>query len=241
MDSTGKIWVALDIEKAKALEIAAIIAKHPAVFGFKVNRLVDQEVFRKDGEPMLFDELSAHQLSIWVDIKLHDIERTVFFRIEPYIRSGQVQFLSVMAKGEVDMMMMAIEAMDNKGRIIGVTELTSLSEEQVHLGSGHPSKASVIQLARNVVISGGRHLVCSSQELKALSGRQELKCLDKFIPAITPAWKSGDEPDQKRTGTPAFALTNGGDKIIIGSAIVNADDPLEALEKTVAEIEAIEE
>jgi len=47
---------------------------------------------------------------------------------------------------------------------------------------------------------------------------------------------TGDEVDQKRTGTPGFALSNGADKIVIGGAIVNADDPLDAVEKTAQEI-----
>ena len=55
-------------------------------------------------------------------------------RITPYARSGQVQYITVMARGEIDMMSEAVNAMGDNGKIIAVTELTSLSEEQVHLG-----------------------------------------------------------------------------------------------------------
>ncbi|KKP68646.1 MAG: Orotidine 5'-phosphate decarboxylase [Candidatus Moranbacteria bacterium GW2011_GWE1_35_17] len=240
MDSTGKIWVALDTGKIKALKIAKTIASNPAIFGFKLNRLIDQEVFRKDGEPALFDELAQYGLPLWVDLKFHDVPRTVIGRLMPYIESGQIQFLTVMAKGEIDMMTDAVEAMGEKGHIIAVTELTSSSEEQIHLGSGQPSKASVITLARNAVLSGVRHLVSSSQELGVLSKRRELAVLKKFVPGITPDWKKGEsQPDQKRVGSPAFALIGGADKIVIGGAIVNDEDPLGAVEKTASEIEAI--
>jgi orotidine-5'-phosphate decarboxylase len=240
MDSKGTIWAALDTDKAKALKIAKAIASHPAIFGFKVNRLIDQEVFRKDGEPALFEELAQHGLPIWVDLKLFDIPRTVVERLMPYVQSGYVQFITVMAKGEVDMMADGVVAMGDKGSIIAVTELTSFSEEQVHLGSGHPSKASVINLARISVLAGVRHMVCSSQELGVLKNRRELTVLHKFVPGITPDWKKGEnQPDQKRVGSPAFALSGGADKIVIGGAIVNDDDPLGAVEKTAQEIEAI--
>jgi len=243
MDSKGKIWVALDTNKARGLEIAKAVGYHKAVYGFKLNRVVDQEVFRKDGERKLFDELSVYGKSIWVDFKFYDIPRTVVGRIEPYIASGMVNYVTVMAKGEVDMMIDAVKLVDSinsNAHVIAVTELTSLSEEQIHLGSGHSAKASVINLARNSVLSGSKHLVCSSQELPVLNKRRELAVLKKFIPATTPVWKlDGDEFDQKRTGTPEFALSNGADKLVIGSAIVNADDPFEALEKTAQEIENI--
>lgn len=88
MDSKGTIWAALDTDKAKALQIAKVIASHPAIFGFKVNRLIDQEVFRKDGEPALFEELAQHGLPIWVDLKLFDIPRTVVERLMPYVQVG---------------------------------------------------------------------------------------------------------------------------------------------------------
>ncbi|MDO8240498.1 MAG: orotidine 5'-phosphate decarboxylase / HUMPS family protein [Candidatus Moranbacteria bacterium] len=239
MDSKGTIWAALDTEKRKALEIAKAIASNPAIFGFKLNRLIDQEVFRKDGEVALFEELAKLGLPLWVDLKLHDVPRTVVERLMPYIQSGYVQFVTVMAKGEVDMMSDAVNAMGANGNIIAVTELTSLSEEQIHLGSGHPSKASVINLARLSVLAGVRHMVCSSQELGALKERKELRVLQKFVPGITPDWKGKNQPDQKRVGSPAFALSGGASKVVIGGAIVNDDDPLGAVERTAEEIEAI--
>ncbi len=136
-------------------------------------------------------------------------------------------------------MMAAVKAHEAKARIIAVTELTSLSEEEVHLMSGQPAKASVINLARNAVLAGVRHLVCSGQELEVLAKRPELSCLDKFIPAISPVWSLGAGADQKRTATPEFALKNGATALIIGRAIVLAENPLEAVERTAAEIEAI--
>lgn len=242
MDSTNKIWVGLDTNKGRALAIASAIAEHPAVKGFKINRLVDQEVFRKSNsnEPALFDRLHELGKPIWVDLKFHDIPETVKGRVEPYVTSGMVQYLTVMAKGGLDMMKAAIDTAGNYTHIIAVTELTSLIEEEVHLGSGQPTKASVLQLARNAVLTGLKHLVCSGLELEVLANRFELQCLEKFVPAISPVWSlTGAGKDQKRTAIPEFVLKNGGTAMVIARAIVNADDPLEAVKKTAAEIEAI--
>ncbi|MFZ2974999.1 MAG: orotidine 5'-phosphate decarboxylase / HUMPS family protein [Candidatus Moraniibacteriota bacterium] len=241
MNPEKTIWVALDTNKTKAIKIAEKLSRHPAVYGFKVNRLLDEEVFRKNGEPALFDILHDTGKYVWVDGKFHDIPRTVVGRIAPYVESGKVQFLTIMAKGEVDMMMDAVSATRGIADIIAVTELTSGTEEQIDLGSGHSSKASVINLARNAVISRVLYLVCSSQELEVIGKRRELASLELFIPGITPAWKNNAPSDQNRIGTPAFVLDpkrcNNKKKLVIGSAIIEADDPWEAVEKTAAEIE----
>ena len=239
MDSTGRIWVALDTTKDKALEIAERVAGHPAVRGFKANRLVDQEVFRPDGDSRLFDVLASFGKPAWADLKLIDIPETVSGRIEPYVQAGGVGFITVMAKGEVDMMMAAVKAGGDRLSIIAVTELTSLSEEQVHLGSGNPAKASVINLARLAVLSGVKHLVCSGQELEVLAKRPELVSLVKFVPALSPAWSFGAGADQNRVTALATALKNGASAAVIGRVIINAKDPLEAIKMTAGEIEAI--
>lgn len=239
MDSTGTIWVALDCDKNKALTIAKLVAPHKAVAGFKINRLVDQEVFRKDDEPMMLWELADAGNYLWVDLKFHDIPNTVASRVAVYAESGLVTDVTVMAKGGVDMMMAAVEAGGDQIKIIAVTELTSLSEEQVHLLSGHSAKASVINLARLAVLSGIRYLVCSGQELKVINGRPELNCLFPLIPAVKPAWSLRVGDDQKRVVTVTEAFQNRATAVVIGRAIIDANDPLEAVEKTAAEIEAI--
>lgn len=237
MDATGKIWVALDCDKSRALDIADTLADHPAVLGYKVNRLVDQEVFRQDGEAHLFGELSSHEKGILLDLKFHDIPRTVVARMEPYLPSGAV-YCTVMAEGGIEMMMEAKKAGGEILKPVAVTKLTSLTEEQIHLSTGHPAKAAVIQLANWAVLAKLEYLVCSGNELQVLTQCPWLADLKYFIPAIRPEWYQKRTPDQKRVMTPVMALKLGATAVIIGSPIVKEDNPLEALEKTVAEIEA---
>lgn len=240
MDPEGKLWVALDTSKTKALEIAKRIgvAQLPVVKGVKLNRLIDEEVFRRDGEPQLLRELADARIgAIWVDIKVHDVPRTVVGRIRPYINSGLVQYITVMAKGEVDMMLEAREAAGNLVNIIAVTELTSLTEQQVQLGSGHSAKASVVYLARLAVLAELQYLVCSGQEISVIRERRELKKLKLFVPGVNTSFASAGY-DQSRTMTIVDALKYGATAVVVGGAIVNALDPVDVIKRIAEEIEA---
>jgi len=240
METKGKIWVALDTEKDKALEMAKALgeAKLPVIAGSKANRLIDQEVFRKDGEVKLFEKLSEYGIPLWADLKLNDVPRTVAGRIEPYVQSGLVAYITVMAKGGVDMMIAAVKAGGAKTQIIAVTELTSLTEEEIHLLSGQPAKASVINLARSAVLAGVKYLVCSGQELTVIRKRPELNALKIFVPAVAPDWAPKPPSDQKRTMSVVEALKGGAEAVVIGSLFAESEDPVEVAIKTAEEIAA---
>lgn len=243
MESKGKLWIALDTTKEKSLEIIdkLVVAQLPVVRGAKLNRSIDQEVFAKSGERRILEVMKGGGIPAWVDIKLHDVPRTVVGRIEPYVTSGMVSYITVMAKGEVDMMNDAVLAARPAGvNIIAVTELTSLSEELVHLESGQPTKASVTYLARLVVLAEVEYLVCSGQELSAIRSRRELKKLKLFIPGVNPSFASAGS-DQSRTMTIVEALKLGAEAVVVGSAIVNAPDPVDVIKRIADEIEVAAE
>lgn len=241
MDSRGKIWVALDTDWEKALEIAHKLSGHPAVGGFKINRLIDQALLRTDGYDLL-EEL-ADIGPLWADLKLMDIPETVGGRMQAYADSDLlVSFVTVMAKGGINMMKRAVEVGERRTLVIAVTELTSLTEEEVHLLSGQPAKTSVVNLARLAVLAGVKYLVCSGREVATIKAHPELSGLQLFVPGITPAWSQVDASDQKRTMTPVDVFKAGGEQVealVIGRAIVKADDPRAAIDKTVEEIEAV--
>lgn len=238
MDSKGKLWIALDTDKTKSLEIVRKVgpASLPVIRGVKLNRSLDQEVFRLDGEPRLLQEIADLGLMAWADIKAMDVPRTVAGRIEPYALSGIVQYITVMAKGGIDMMMDAVKSAGSKINIIAVTELTSLSEEEVHLGSGQPAKASVINLARLAVLAGVQYLVCSGQELPVIRKRSELKRLKPFVPGVNPSFASAGA-DQARTMTIIDALKQGAEAVVVGGLIVNAADPIDIIKRITQEID----
>ena len=60
-------------------------------------------------------------------------------------------------------------------------------------------------------------------------------------PGIRPAWEASntDADDQKRVTTPAQAIQNGADYLVIGRPIRNADDPRAAASRISREIEEV--
>lgn len=239
--SDKTIWVALDCEKSLAIQIADAIGDHPAVRGFKLNRLVDAENFcRRKEEQALFASLTRFGKDLWADMKLVDIPATVEARAAVYAQSGYFRYLTVMANGGLEMMEAAIKGGGDQLNIIAVTVLTSISPTECVALTGKNPQEMVPQLANLAFDAGVRHIVCSGQEVRTFSGDNRLKQLQAFIPAISPAWTLGDQVDQKRTSTPQFALANGAQALVIGRAIINAKDPLEAVQKTADEIDAIE-
>ena len=56
-------------------------------------------------------------------------------------------------------------------------------------------------------------------------------------PGIRPAWQVGDD-DQRRIVTPADAVKNGSDYLVIGRPIRDAKDPAEAAKRVADEIES---
>ena len=66
------------------------------------------------------------------------------------------------------------------------------------------------------------------------------RCGENFVtvcPGVRPAWSASD--DQKRIMTPAEAVKNGADYLVIGRPITKADDPKKAAMRILEEIEAV--
>jgi orotidine-5'-phosphate decarboxylase len=129
---------------------------------------------------------------------------------------------------------------NKKVKILGVTVLTSMNEEECNLSFGAPVKAKVLQFARNAVLAGLYGIVCSPLELEFLSKFPETDSLIKVTPGIRPQWHIDPSDDQSRITTPAKAVKMGSDYLVIGRPILKADDPLEAFLKTKDEVEKAE-
>lgn len=134
------------------------------------------------------------------------------------------------------------EAAANKGssKLLVVTVLTSLEENEAHLIFGAPSKAKVLQFARYAKLAGADGIICSPQELEILAKAKELANLEKITPGVRPSWAAAN--DQKRVMTPKEAILAGATALVIGRPITNPPkeigDPVEAAKKIADEIEA---
>jgi orotidine-5'-phosphate decarboxylase len=227
---TTPIIVALDYPQAPAaLDLAQRLS--PALCRLKVGK----ELFTSSG-PALVEKLQQMGFEVFLDLKFHDIPNTVAGAVRAAAELG-VWMVNVHACGGRRMMMAAAEAIaaySQRPLLIGVTVLTSMSEEDLlELGYSESAHERVMRLANLAADSGLDGVVCSAQEATALRQTQGSEfCL------VTPGIRSaGDDPaDQRRVVTPADAQTMGSDYLVIGRSITAATDPLQALQHIYREL-----
>ena len=121
--------------------------------------------------------------------------------------------------------------------LLGVTLLTSISQEELHdeLRVRLSTTDYVEVMARLVQHAGGQGVVASPHEIEVVRAA----CGDDFLivtPGVRPAGVAAG--DQRRTTTPGEAIRRGADYLVIGRAITAADDPVDAAERIVAEVAA---
>ena len=118
--------------------------------------------------------------------------------------------------------------------ILGVSVLTSIDNNDFSsLGIKGKVEDQVVRLAKLAENSGLDGLVCSAKELKIVK-REVGKNLILVTPGIRPA--GGEVNDQKRILTPAQAIKDGANFLVIGRPITSVDDPQEALNNISLEI-----
>lgn len=191
------------------------------VFAFKIHDLWDTH------GPSVVSRFVNSGTEVFVDFKLHDIPNTVKLRAKAVAKSG-ASILTVHASGGIDMMKAAVEGAGADLKILAITILTSLGEEDAHLIYGEPTKAGVLNFARMAKLAGVWGIVCSPQEVGILAKRPELQGLKFVTPGVRSPGK--DVQDQKRVDTPAAAIKAGADFLVVGREVVQAEDPVAALE-----------
>lgn len=124
---------------------------------------------------------------------------------------------------------------DNELTILGVTILTSLKDSDLNqTGINLSTEEAVLKLCQLGVNSGLNAFVCSPQEIAPIRKRfgQELILI---TPGIRPHWASQD--DQKRIFTPRTAINLGSDYLVIGRPITKNQNPAEAFQRILSELE----
>jgi orotidine-5'-phosphate decarboxylase len=212
---TSRIYVALDtpnLEKAKLL--AAKVRNH--VGGIKLGL----EFFNANGRAGI-REMAELGLPIFLDLKLHDIPNTVAKAVQA-LRPLRPAILTVHAAGGRAMMEDAKAAAPEGTKVVGVTVLTSLDNDDLvsigYQGNAHEQVERLAALAREAGLDG---VVCSGNEVAAIK-----KLWPKgffVVPGVRPA--DGQIADQKRIVTPRQALDSGASILVIGRPITQAEDP----------------
>jgi len=198
---------------------------------------VGKELFTAAG-PKVIEALQSLGFEVFLDLKFHDIPNTVAAALRSAASLG-VWMVNVHALGGRRMLEAAREALqgvDSRPRLIGVTVLTSMDESDFReLAYRLPLDEQVLHLARLSAECGLDGVVCSAREasgLRAALGREFLL----VTPGIRPSGSAAD--DQRRVVTPGIALADGVSYLVIGRPITAAADPAEALARINAEINA---
>jgi orotidine-5'-phosphate decarboxylase len=170
---------------------------------------------------------------IFLDLKFHDIPNTVAQAVKSAAELG-VQMLNVHAAGGEEMLRAAAKAASSypQLRLIAVTVLTS--EKLSH------KEAEALALKRAVMAKrAGMHgVVCSAHEVASI----KQACGGEFL-AVTPGirWADQSTHDQQRVATPAMAIRNGADYLVIGRPILRARDPLATTRQALEEMKRAHE
>jgi orotidine-5'-phosphate decarboxylase len=162
--------------------------------------------------------------AIFLDLKLHHIPNTVAGAARS-IAHLEPTYLTVHASGGSDMIKAAVDALPTTS-ITAVTVLTSLDEAQLAaVGLLGPALDAARRLAELAVAAGARAIVCSPQEVAAIRAVVPAEIV-LVTPGVRPA--GADQGDQARVATPAQALADGADLLVIGRPITAAADPAQA-------------
>jgi len=176
-----------------------------------------------------------------LDPKWYDISETTLnylrkFASYPHLRD-QTQFLTVHAsngKKALQKLMAEKVALWLKTKIFAVTALTSLDDTDTQAIFDETAKHSVLKLAKEALEAGVDGIVCSPKEAQILREVFQDFHFEIITPWVRFDW--GETHDQKRVTTPADAIANGANHIVMGRPILESEDMKVAVEKFFSEI-----
>jgi len=223
-----RLIVALDVDNLKKAK-ALVDRLYPAVRIFKIG----SQLFTACG-PKAIEMVHKRGAKVFLDLKFHDIPNTVARAVEAAKAMG-VFMLNVHASGGKEMMKAAFDAAGRRGPILlAVTVLTSLDAQGLRsIGVKKSAFKQVEDLALLAESAGMAGIVCSAREIATI----RKSCGRKFVivtPGIRPL--AAKTQDQKRIATPAYAMAQGADYIVVGRPITQAKDPASAAKSILGQI-----
>jgi orotidine-5'-phosphate decarboxylase len=220
------IIVALDVESAGEARVLVSRLK-PQVQFYKVG----MELYAAEGVSFV-RELIDQGLQVFLDLKFYDIPETVRRAVAQVSKMG-VRFLTIHAVPSV--MRAAIEGKgESELKLLAVTVLTSFGPSDL-ADLGYTCDASELvatrtRQARDARVDG---IVSSPLEVAAVR-----RIMGREAVLVTPGVRSAGSAkgDQKRVATPAEAVRNGADYLVIGRQITRAPDPAAEADRVLEEI-----
>lgn len=222
------IIVALDFETAA--EASALVAQ----LGDRIQVYkIGIELYA--GAGMAFArELRSQGKDVFLDMKFYDIPETVRRAVCQVARAG-LQFLTI--HGSHAVMRAAVEGRGPSNlQLLAVTLLTSFDRQDIE-DLGYPCEATdLVDLrVRKAMAAGMQGIVASpldAARVRRLAGAEAL--------LVTPGVRSAGaaKGDQKRVATPADAIREGADYVVVGRQVTRAVDPAGEVDRVLEEIAA---
>ena len=224
-----RLIVALDVPNAVAgLELAGKLGEAVSFYKIGLGMLTG-------GGLALANELKQeHGKRIFLDMKFFDIGATVAAAVRG-IAQFDLDFLTV--HGDPHVVRAARDGAGGSGlKILAVTVLTSLDRQDLDDGLIAPGDIMEITLERaaRALAAGADGVIASPQEARAIRALPEAAGKLIVTPGVRP--QGAALGDQKRVATPAQALRDGVDHIVVGRPIWQAADPVAAASAVLDEI-----
>ena len=205
-----------------------------------VDRLGDSVSFYKIGLGMLTggglalaNELKQERgKRVFLDMKLFDIGATIEAAVRG-LAQYDLDFLTV--HGDPQVVRAAAEGKaGSEMKILAVTVLTSLDRADLDanlIKAGDIAQITLERAAR-ALEAGADGVIASPQEAAMIRALPQARGKLIVTPGVRPAGAA--QGDQKRIATPAQAIADGADHIVVGRPIWQADDPAAAARAIVA-------
>ena len=229
--SDDRLIVALDVPSAlEGLSLAAKLGDAVSFYKIGLGMLTG-------GGLALANELKGdHGKRIFLDMKLFDIGATVEAAVRG-LAQFDLDFLTV--HGDPHVVRAAREGAGGSDlKILAVTILTSLDRND--LDAAQIREGSIPDLvqerAARAFEAGAHGVISSPQEAGLIRALPEATGRSIVTPGVRPV--GADLGDQKRVMTPAEAIAEGADHVVVGRPIHRADDPRAAARAIVAELRA---
>ncbi len=252
----NKLIVSLDVPDLRTAE-RLIDELSPLVEIFKIG----SQLFTATG-PKIIDLIHKKERKVFLDLKFYDIPNTVSEAARAVTRLGVFMF-NVHSTGGSEMMQAAAEAAGEEAEklkvkkplILGVTLLTSFNQQMLaEMCVRKQIDDYVLYLAQQAKKAGLEGIVASAKELRFLREnlgesfimvvpgiRLQMARLAESARLANSKWQMASQrmngkDDQKRVSTPAEAINNGADYIVVGRPIIAAKSPTEAAKQIIGHL-----
>ncbi len=171
---------------------------------------------------------------IFLDMKLFDIGATIEAAVRG-LAEYELDFLTV--HGDPQVVRAAAEGKGGTGlKILAVTVLTSLDRADLDANLIKPGDIHQITLERaaRALEAGADGVIASPQEAAMIRALPQASGKLIVTPGVRPAGAAAG--DQKRIATPAQAIADGADHVVIGRPIWQAADPVAAARAILREL-----